>query len=156
MMRALIFLFLYGALTLLGAFLAVFWGMVAKRRWSVIAGRWSWRRDRYFLLASSVAISSTGLVLVDGGRIVGNLLYGLSPILQRAEAWAIGAGLVLLLIGYGKMVVLADLERDPPNFIWAKLGVAVTLAWFVLSCLISPMVPMYPVAVDAKGHITSQ
>lgn len=155
MIRAWVFLFLYGALTLVGTFLSIFWARVAVARWRVIGARWPWHRDRYFILATAVATSSVGLVLVDGGRIAGNLMYGLSPILQRSEAWVIGAGLLLLLAGYWQMVWLADLEREPPNFRWVKVGLAVTTIWAAASLALAPKVPFYPVGlhpVPAAGH----
>ena len=150
MSRAWAFLFLYGALTLVGAFLSFFWAEVALRRWRAIAGRWPWRRDRYFILALAIATSSFGLMLVDAARIVGNMLYGLSPILQKGEAWFIGAGLALLLIGYWKLVWLADLERSPPTFRWTKVGVIATALWLAASLALAPNVPLYPSGLEPE------
>lgn len=148
MSRAWVFLFLYGALTLVGAFLSIFWTRVSFKRLREIDGRWRWSRDRYFILAAAIAVSSFGLVLVDAGRIVGNILHGLSPILQKAEAYVIGAGLAILLLGYWKMVWLADLERDPPNFKWVKIGGLVTAIWFAASLALAPHIPLYPVGLE--------
>jgi len=141
-MRLWVFLSLYGSLTFAGTFLAVFWSRVALHRKRVIAKRWKLNSDRYFVLAFAIAVSSVGLVLVNGGRLLGNLAFGLSPLLQRAEAWLVAGGLLILLFGYFQMVLLSDLETHPPHWRWFKRMALLTLAWSALSAFLVPLVPM--------------
>jgi hypothetical protein len=149
MVRAFLFLFLYGSNVLVGLFLTTFWAKVAYRRVKAINDRWGLHTDRYFVLSAAIAMCAAGLLLIDLGRLIGNLAYGLSPILQHWEGdWLIAPGLVLLSIGGMGMVWLADLEARKPNWKWTKAMVAVTLIWFAVALFVAPKVPFYPAGLE--------
>lgn len=133
------FLFLYGASALTGLFLAVFWTRFAISRCRNVSH--PCRKDRVFVLSSSIALVSAGMVLIDGARAVGNAEFGLSSILQRDEAYFIAAGLFLAILGFLKMTWLADLEKHPPKWSWLRAMIGVTLLWAVIAFLIAPGVP---------------
>ncbi len=143
-MRAFIFMFLYGSLTIIGVFLCIFWTQVTLTRSRVIDDRWSKYTDRHVILAAGVAFSALGVVIHSGGRIFGNLAFGLSPILQSKDAVVIGLGLFMLLCGSLIMVWLADLETRPPNWRWLKTVAVLSIMWALGSLAIAPTVPFYP------------
>jgi hypothetical protein len=129
-MREGLFIFLYGALFLLGLFLTPFWAVLARKRAIRIAGRWTLRSDRYYVLAMAIAVLCAGDVLVFGARAWGNLTYGLSPILRNGtDAVLIGVGLSTVLVGKAMLVWLADLEREPAIWTWSRWGAIATVAW---------------------------
>lgn len=129
-MREWLFVFLYGALFVMGAFLAPFWFGLARKRAQRIEGRWTLRTDRYFVLALAIGTMALGDTMVFGGRTYGNLVYGLSSILRDGlDAVIIGTGLAIILLGKGMMVWLADLEKEPAVWTWTKWLTASTIAW---------------------------
>jgi len=143
-MRAFIFMFLYGSLFIIGVFLSIFWTNVTLTRSRVIADRWSKYTDRHVILAAGVAFSALGVAIHSGGRIFGNLAFGLSPILQSKDATVIGIGLTMLLCGSLIMVWLADLETQPPNWRWLKTVSVLSIMWALASLALAPTVPFYP------------
>lgn len=129
-MREGLFVFLYGALFLVGLFLAPFWAVIAGKRAKRVAGRWVLWSDRYFVLAAAIATLCAGDVLVFAARTLGNLAYGLSPILRNdLDAWVIGLGLTTVFVGKAMLVWLADLEREPPVWTWSRGAALLTVAW---------------------------
>ncbi len=56
-MRAFLFLFLFGTLSMVGLFLAVFWTRITLIRGAAIRFKWPWHQDRYFILSAGVALS---------------------------------------------------------------------------------------------------
>lgn len=143
MVRAFIFIFLYGATVLTSLFLALFWAKMAFNRKREI--HWPWSHDRYFMLASGISICATGLFLIDAGRLYGNIVHGLSRILERGEAWVIGTGLIILAFGGLGLVRLADMETDPATWAWTKLIAATSVVWLVATFFIVPHVPFVKV-----------
>ncbi len=143
-MRAFIFMFLYGSLMIVGVFLSIFWANVTLTRSRVISDRWNKYTDRHVILAAGVAFSALGVAIHSGGRIFGNLAFGLSPILQSKDATVIGIGLTMLLCGSLIMVWLADLETQPPNWKWLKRVGILSTMWGLGSLALAPTVPFYP------------
>ncbi len=143
-MRAFIFMFLYGSLFIIGVFLSVFWTNVTLARSRVIDDRWSKYTDRHVILAAGVAFSALGVAIHSGGRIFGNLAFGLSPILQSKDATVIGLGLFMLLCGSLIMVWLADLETQPPMWRWLKTVAVLSIMWALAALALAPTVPFYP------------
>ena len=127
-MREVMFLFLFGVCAFLGFCLAVFWGVMAARRWSAIE-RPS-LRDRYFLVASCFALFSLGQAVIDAFRVYGNLHFGLSKILLGPEGIGIGAGLVMIFVALLGMSWLADLEVHPPKLRWLRRAIVFSVVWF--------------------------
>ncbi|MBA3240924.1 MAG: hypothetical protein H0T60_06825 [Acidobacteria bacterium] len=143
-MRVTVFIFMFGLVLILGLFLSVFWTKSVIVRWSKVKRRWHWHEDRALILSSGIALSSIGLVLVYGSRLLFNLFYDLSPMLQGAEAWPVAAGLAFLLSGHLLLVWLADLEIEPPRWGWLKAMCVVSIGWLALSIHLAPLVPLYP------------
>jgi hypothetical protein len=136
-MREWLFVFLYGALFLVGAFLAPFWFSLAAKRARRVARRWTLRSDRYFVLALAIGTIALGDTLVFAGRTYGNLVYGLSAILLDGwDAVVIGTGLAIVLLGKGMLVWLADLEKEPAVWTWTRWLTGATIAWAVSAALI--------------------
>lgn len=132
-------LWLYGSLLIVGAFLAVFWGLFARKRLNVIEH--PWYRDRYFILALGFAIWTSGQVVLNVGRLIGNLTHGLSAIMLRPEGLVISLGLLMVLAGSLLFVWLADLERHPPRWYYLRaMGIATAL-WLVAAAFLSDYVP---------------
>ena len=127
-MREFIFVYLFGMLFLTGGFLSVFWGRMAKRRWSALRNA----RDRVFLISSVFATGSVGLMFVSIGRLVGNVNHGLSAIALGFEGNFVTFGLLLLLLSQIGMVWLADLERPRP--LWLAGMAALSILW-AIACL---------------------
>lgn len=138
-MRVWLFIFLYGAVAMSGAFLSFFWAHFAYCRAKLISH--PSYKDRTFVLSAAIAMVAIGLALVDGARAIGNIEFGLSAILQRNEAYFIGVGLVFILFGLFKMTWLADLERHPPKWMWTRAMLGMTLLWSVIAALLAPGVP---------------
>lgn len=134
-----LFVFLYGAPTLVGIFLAAFWAVFAIRRAREITH--PWRHDRAFILSAAIAVIATGVVSTFGARAVGNLIYGISPILRHKEAYFIGLGLVLALIGFLLMAWLADLEKHPPKWTWLRAMLGLTALWAAVVAILAPGIP---------------
>lgn len=133
-MRQWLFVFLYGALFLTGLFLSPFWAVLANKRRHRIAGRWTLRSDRYFMLASAIAVLSLGDTFVFGARAEGNMTIGLSPILRNGiDAALIATGLTLVLLGKFMLVWLADLEREPPVWSWTRFAAIATVLWGMMA-----------------------
>lgn len=129
-MREGLFVFLYGALFLTGLFLCPFWALLAAKRYQRIAGRWTVASDRYFILAAAISVMALGDTLEFGTRTQGNMRFGLSSILLNGvDAFVIGTGLSLVLVGKLMLVWLADLEREPPLWSWTRWGAIATVAW---------------------------
>ncbi len=143
-MRVTIFIFLFGIVLIVGLFLSVFWTRAVVVRFRAVKGRWKWHEDRSLILSAGIALSAIGLVLVYGSRLLLNLFYDLSPILQGWEAWPVALGLVLMLSGHLFLVWLADLEIDPPRWGWLKGMVLIAIAWLAASIYLAPLVPLYP------------
>jgi hypothetical protein len=142
MTRAFIFLFLFGTIVLIGIFLSLFWGGLAIRRKRLVGGKWKLSSDRYFVLALSVAMFAFGLTISYMGRLIGNLLYGLSALIQHDQAaWLIGSGLSFVIIGSAGMVWLADLESRRVTWKWCITMLLLTLGWAVAALFITPYIP---------------
>jgi hypothetical protein len=125
--RYLFFVFLYGIVTMTGLFLCAFWANKAVERKQVLP-RIAITYDRYFWLSTSMAIMGLGLTVLFGGRTYMNATHGLSGFLKNdGEAIILGAGLVLVFVGQGLMVWLADLENNKP--MWLIGMAAITLIW---------------------------
>lgn len=136
-MRELLFVFLYGALFIVGLFLSPFWGVLAAKRAKRVAGRWTLASDRYFMLAAAICVLSGGDTFVFGARTTGNLQYGLSPILRSGwDATLIGTGLAIVLVGKVMLVWLADLEKEPALWTWTRWSAVATVAWGVATVVI--------------------
>lgn len=136
-MREWIFITLYGALFLIGLFLFPFWAMLANKRRKRVAGRWTLRSDRYFVLATAIAVLSLGDTMEFGGRTWGNLTFGLSPILLNGfDAIAIGCGLAVVFVAKLMLVWLADLEKEPPVWTWTRWLAIVTAGWGFVTLLV--------------------
>lgn len=132
-MRFLVFLLLYGMLALSGAFLTVYWGIIASHRVRAI-GALDVRLDRVFWIAGALSISNLGLVLIAASRAWSNGVYGLSSNLTGATGSLIGLGLMVMLLAQVMMVWLADLERSRPLWLW---GMAmVSLVWSLVCVLV--------------------
>lgn len=138
-MREWFFIWAFGSLILQSVFLAPFWWLRAhKRRLSIVYGP---MQDRTCILSASIAAVALGSLLVNGGRLYGNLQEGLSAILLHREGFAIGAGLACYLFGFLLMVMLADLEVHPPRWTWTRIGLAVIGVWAVASIFIVQYLP---------------
>jgi hypothetical protein len=136
-MREGLFIFLYGALFFMGLFLAPFWAHVARLRVRRIAGRWTLRSDRYFMLAAGIAVLSFGDALVFGARTWGNIQYGISPILRDGlDGLIIGVGLCIILLGKAMLVWLADLEKEPTVWTWTRWLAVTTIGWGIAAILV--------------------
>lgn len=136
-MREWLFIFLYGALFLTGLFLAPFWAVLAAKRARRVAGRWTLPSDRYFMLALAIAVLCLGDTFVFFARTVGNLTYGLSAILRSSwDAFTIGIGLAIVLVGKAMLVWLADLENEPRIWTWSRWGAILTVVWGVAAVVI--------------------
>jgi len=151
-MRVVTFIFLFGLVLIVGTFLSVFWTRAVVVRYHAVKGRWKWHEDRSLILSSGIALSAIGLVLVYGSRLLLNLFYDLSPILQGYEAWPVALGLVLMLAGHLFLVWLADLEIDPPRWGWLKGMGLIAVAWLGVSIYLEPLVPLAPNAVETKAN----
>lgn len=143
-MRVATFLFLFGLVLIVGAFLSAFWTRSVVVRYRAVKGRWHWHEDRSLILSAGIALTSTGLALVYGSRLVFNLFFDLSPMLQGGEAWPVAAGLTLMLGGHFLLVWLADLEIDPPRWGWLRGMFIVAAIWLGASVYLAPLVPLYP------------
>ncbi len=143
-MRVAVFIFLYGLVLIVGLFLSVFWTKSVIVRWLAVRRRWLWHEDRALILSTGIALSATGLVLVYGSRLVFNIFYDLSPMLQGGEAWPVATGLILLLSGHLFLVWLADLEIEPPRWGWLRGMLIVSAVWLAVSFYMAPLVPLYP------------
>lgn len=133
-MQEWLFLFLYGSLFLVGLFLAPFWGALARRRARRVAGRWSLRSDRYFVLASAICILAIGDTILFGTRAVVSATIGLTASERHPLAGiGIGIGVGIIMCGKILLVWLADLEREPQVWTWTRWLTATTMAWAVLA-----------------------
>jgi len=136
-MREWLFVFLYGALFLAGTFLCPFWAALARKRAQRVAGRWTLRSDRYFMLASAISVLSFGDTMEFGARTWGNVTLGLSPILRNGvDAVLIGTGLATVLVAKLMLVWLADLEREPPVWSWTRFAAVATVSWGIAAVVI--------------------
>ena len=151
-MRVALFIFLFGLVLIVGIFLSVFWTRAVVVRWRAIKGRWLWHDDRALILSSGIALTATGLALVYGSRLLFNIFYDLSPMLQGGEAWPVAIGLGLMLVGHLFLVWLADLEIDPPRWGWLRGMIFVSFVWLAASIYLAPLVPLYPGAGEAKAN----
>ncbi len=151
-MRVPLFIFLFGLVLIVGLFLTVFWTRAVVIRWSAVKGRWRWHEDRALILSSGIALSTAGLVLVYGSRLLFNLFYDLSPMLQGGEAWPVAIGLALMLCGHLLLVWLADLEIEPPRWGWLKGMLVVTAGWLAASIFLAPLVPLYPGDMNTRAN----
>lgn len=140
--QAFLFIFLYGLCGIIGLFLAVFWGRLAHRRLKVID--YPWYRDRYYLISVAVTLLAGGQAIVDAARTVGNIEYGLSPILTHTEGWFVFLGMFTLLLGLITMVWVADLETHPPSWRWLRRMLIFTVFWLVVSFFVHYYVPLVP------------
>lgn len=134
-MREFILIFLYGAVSLAAFFLAVFWSRFSFRRWQKMVGNGIWH-DRYFLLATAIAVNSTGLVILFGSRTVGSIIYGSSAALTGWETLGVMFGLIVTLCSKTMLVWLADLEEDPPVWTWLRWMTIITTGWAVVAILL--------------------
>lgn len=150
--RIAIFLFLFGFVMIVGVFLSIFWTRSVVVRWRKVKGRWRWNEDRALILSASIALSSTGLMMVYGGHLLFNMFYNLSPTLQNGEAWPVAIGLVLFLTGNLLLVWLADLEIDPPRWGWLKGMALIAAAWLAASIYLAPLIPLAPNAAETKAN----
>lgn len=141
-MRVWTFLFLYGMLAFMGAFLVAFWGVTARRRIEIITH--PWYQDRYAILCLAIALFTVGTAVDAGARMWGNLQHGLSPILKRLEGEFIGVGMTFVLLGLTTLIWLADLERIPPRYSWLLGMAAVTVIWAIGCLVLAPFVPWTP------------
>lgn len=142
MLRQGFFIFAYGSLLILGAFLSVFWLKVThKRHGSTPLGSFG-EPDRYAVLSFAIHVMAVGMLLNFAGRLYGNVLHGLSNVLVRGEGWVIGAGLWMMMGGSLMLVWLADLEVHPPKFSWLKITLAACLIWLVATVIVLPYVPI--------------
>lgn len=138
--REFLFIGLYGILVLTAAFLFAFWGWFAIKRYRKLAPRQA-RSDRYFLLASGLALDAGGGAIVFGFAIFANASYGLSRALVSAEGIGIAIGLLVMLASKVLFVWLADLEREPPVWTWLKWMGVLTIAWGLASFVIAGQMP---------------
>jgi hypothetical protein len=132
-MRILVFLLLYGMLALTGGFLFVYWGLCAARRVRAL-GAITIRFDRVFWIALALSVSNLGLTLLALGRAFTNGMYGLSSNLTGGPGFAIGTGLMIMLVAQIVMVWLADLERARPLWLWGMAGIS--LLWSLVCVLL--------------------
>jgi hypothetical protein len=137
--RLFVFVFLYGTVSLIGAFLSFFWARIARQRARSIPHPAI--KDRAFVLASSIALSALGLTISHGVRAVGNVQFGLSSILKRSDAYPIGFGLIILIAGMLLQVWLADLQKHPPRWIMVRWMIGLTMLWAIVAALLVPGVP---------------
>lgn len=151
-MRVALFIFLFGLVLIVGLFLSVFWTKSVLVRWRAIKRRWRWYDDRALILSTGIALSAIGLVLVYGSRLLFNLFYDLSPMLEGAEAWPVAAGLASLLTGHLFLVWLADLEIEPPRWGWLRGMLIVAAGWLAVSIYVAPLVPLYPGDVNTRAN----
>jgi len=151
-MRVTTFIFLYGLVFIVGTFLSIFWTRAVVVRYLAVKGRWTWWEDRSLILSAGIALSAVGLVLVYASRLMLNLFYDLTPILQGWEAWPVAIGLVFMLSGHLFLVWLADLEIDPPRWGWLKGMVLISIAWLAASIYLAPLVPLHPNAAETKAN----
>lgn len=151
-MRVAVFIFLFGFVLIVGAFLSAFWTRAVWVRYRAVKGRWRWHEDRALILSSGIALAAIGLVLIYGSRLLFNLFYDLSPMLQGAEAWPVALGLTSLISGHLLLVWLADLEIDPPRWGWLKGMGFVAAAWGAASIYLAPLVPLYPSNDNTKAN----
>jgi len=151
-MRVALFIFLFGLVLIIGIFLSVFWTKSVVVRYRKVKRRWLWHEDRALILSGGIALSSIGLVLVYGSRLVFNLFYDLSPMLQGGEAWPVALGLALMLCGHLLLVWLADLEIEPPRWGWLKAMLMVAAVWGAAAIYLAPRVPLYPGDVNARAN----
>lgn len=129
-MRLNLVILVYGMMTLVGCFLAAFWSSMAWARFRRL--RWSMLKvDRYFWLASSLAMFSVGSMILFGARTHGNIVYGISNYLMRIEGIFIILGASVILVSQMMMVWLADLERGRPVWLWGALAITVLWTCFV-------------------------
>jgi len=133
-MHEIVFVFLYGLGALIGLPISVYWTGVYLRRHRSMQGRW-WS-DRYSLVALSFALVCAGVTITHTSRTIGNLQFGLSPILMRTEGYFIAAGLLLLLLGFFVKIRLIDLETDPPKWRMTQVALGTTAVWLTVSILI--------------------
>ena len=129
---------LYGSTFIVGAVLSVFFASKAKAR--VDAIEHPWQTDRLFLLSLAVALITVGLTVTNGGRLIGNVVHGLSEIMLRAEGLPIALGLVVILVGTMFAVRLVDLEKRPPGKLVRNLSVAL-LAWAAVTAVVAQFIP---------------
>jgi len=152
-MRIAVFLFLFGLVLIVGLFLSVFWTRAVLIRYRAVKGRWSWHEDRSLILSAGIALSSIGLVLIYGSRLLFNLFYDLSPMLQGGEAWPVALGLAMLLSGHLFLVWLADLEIEPPRWGWLRGMIIIAALWAVASVYLAPLVPLAPGDVNTRANV---
>lgn len=128
-MREVFFVFTYGMLAMTGLFLTVYWGSVLSKRsrflrdWKLI------RIDRAFWLAAILVGFAAGMVLVGVARTWGNLVHGVSAIARGPEGYVLGAGLIFLLVSQTAAVWLADLDHNPPRWLWG-MGI-ISILWSI-------------------------
>ena len=151
-MRVTLFIFLFGLVLIIGLFLSAFWLRAVTVRYLAVKGRWKWHEDRALILSAGIALSAVGIVLVYGSRLLLNLFYDLSPILQGWEAWPVAVGLILMLAGHLFLVWLADLEIDPPRWGWLKGMGIIAIVWLAASIYLAPLVPLSPGAAETKAN----
>ncbi len=139
-------LWLYGSLLIVGGFLATFWFKFAAKRSAAIEHRWF--KDRYLILASGLALWTAGQVILNTGRLIGNVVHGLSSIMLRIEGWFIALGLLLVLGASFFFVWLADLEEHPPRWRYLRGMAIATLAWAAVAAILPQYMPMMPYLPD--------
>jgi predicted permease len=140
-MREWVFIFLYGACTLLAVFLAGFWTRFARRRRLRIGNRAA-RSDRYYILAAAIALNALGMALLTGSRLIANIHYGLSRALYGFEGVGVAMGLATILLSKVALVWVADLEKEPAVWTWTRWMAGVTIAWGILAVFISSGLPV--------------
>ena len=133
-MRETIFTFLYGAGAILGFPIAVFWGRTSWKRYQELKSHelFNWQTDRYLAVTLAFTFVTTGVTITHFTRTLGNLQFGLSPILSRVDAYPMAAGLTILLLGFMWMVRLIDLENNPPKYRWTIVGLGLSVVWLAI------------------------
>lgn len=151
-MRVALFIFLFGFVLIVGLFLSAFWTRAVVVRWRKVQGRWKWHEDRALILSSGIALSAIGLTLIYGSRLLFNVFYDLSPMLQGGEAWPVSIGLASLISGHLFLVWLADLEIEPPRWGWLRGMAFIGYVWLAASFYLAPLVPLYPGDIRARAN----
>jgi uncharacterized membrane-anchored protein len=139
MSRLAFFIFLYGAVSIIGFLLTVFWGKFAWARCNAVLHP-CWK-DRAFVMATGIALFIGGSTVNYAARTYGNAEYGLSMILLRKEAWFIGGGLAVMFLGALVLAWLADLEDHPPMWNYLRAAIGITILWGVIVIIAVPKMP---------------
>lgn len=139
MFRDWLFTFLFGAVTVASMLLSYFWIKFARARRLALGGKI--RLDRYYMLAAAISMFAAGEALICGARTISNVRLGLPAALYGSEGLIVAIGLMIVLLGMGLLIGVADLELNPPKWRLMRWMTLAMIGWAIIAAVLSRTMP---------------